>query len=98
MFQTFSQVPAEELSKYYDSSNYISYPIFVGATKMPSIKRAREDADANIVGGHETARSRLLEPLIYSGTLDRFKYEDLTPAIGREFEGLQVTDLLNGKM
>jgi len=61
---------------------------------MPSIKRAREDADANIVGGHETARSRLLEPLIYSGTLDRFKYEDLTPAIGREFEGLQVTDLL----
>jgi len=61
---------------------------------MPSIKRAPEDADANIVGGHETARSRLLEPLIYSGTLDRFKYEDLTPAIGREFEGLQVTDLL----
>lgn len=64
---------------------------------MPSVKRAREDVydnPSNIVGGHDDARSRLLEPLTYSGTLDKFKQQDLTPTIGREFEGLQVTDLL----
>lgn len=69
------------------------------APKMPSIKRNRiedvhEDGDANIIGGHASARSRLLEPLIYSGSLDSFQHQDLTPVIGREFEGLQVTDLL----
>ncbi|KAH6882348.1 hypothetical protein BKA58DRAFT_328981 [Alternaria rosae] len=66
---------------------------------MPSVKRSRvedvyEDGDANIIGGHASARSRLLEPLVYSGSLDSFKHQDLTPVIGREFEGLQVTDLL----
>jgi hypothetical protein len=66
---------------------------------MPSVKRSRvedvhEDVDANIIGGHASARSRLLEPLVYSGSLDSFKHQDLTPVIGREFEGLQVNDLL----
>ncbi|KAF2012951.1 taurine catabolism dioxygenase [Aaosphaeria arxii CBS 175.79] len=65
---------------------------------MPSVKRVREDhedeVDSNIFGGHESARSQLTEPLVYQGTLDRFKHQDLTPAIGREYEGLQVTDLL----
>lgn len=64
---------------------------------MPSVKRLREDVDvdgSNIIGGHETARPRILEPLKYAGTLDSFKHQDLTPVIGREFEGLQVTDLL----
>lgn len=50
---------------------------------------------ARIFGGNSTARSRLSEPLVYSGSLDSFKYQDLTPVIGREFEGLQVTDLLS---
>jgi hypothetical protein len=49
---------------------------------------------ANIVGGHDSARSRLPEPLVYSGSLDNFTQQDLTPVIGREFEGLQATDLL----
>jgi hypothetical protein len=49
---------------------------------------------ANIVGGHDSARSRLPEPLVYAGSLDEFTQQDLTPVIGREFEGLQVTDLL----
>ncbi|CAI6333611.1 unnamed protein product [Periconia digitata] len=63
---------------------------------MPSAKRLREDdhESSEIVGGHEDARPRLLEPLKYSGTLDKFKHQDITPVIGREFEGLQVTDLL----
>jgi len=66
---------------------------------MPSVKRihveeGHGDEDANIIGGNASARSRLLNPLVYSGSLDRFKHQDLTPVIGREFEGLQVTDLL----
>ena len=48
-----------------------------------------------IVGGNSTARSRLSVPLVYSGSLDSFKHQDLTPVIGREYEGLQVTDLLS---
>lgn len=62
---------------------------------MSSVKRARtDDAESRIVGGHESARSRLLKPLVYSGSLDNFKHQDSTPVIGREYEGLQVRDLL----
>jgi hypothetical protein len=67
---------------------------------MPSIKRvhlddALTDTPGNItVGGSSSARSRLLKPLSYSGSLDSFRNQDLTPVIGREYEGLQVTDLL----
>jgi len=62
---------------------------------MSSVKRARtDDGDSHIIGGHESARSQLSKPLVYSGTLDRFKNQDVTPIIGREFEGLQVRDLL----
>jgi hypothetical protein len=50
--------------------------------------------DAHIVGGHPKARPRLTKPLVYSGSLDRFTHRDLTPVIGREYEGLQVTELL----
>ncbi|KAF1977271.1 taurine catabolism dioxygenase [Bimuria novae-zelandiae CBS 107.79] len=65
---------------------------------MPSLKRVHLDdqntADSDIVGGSSQARSRLLKPLSYTGSLDSFKHQDLTPVIGREYEGLQVTDLL----
>jgi alpha-ketoglutarate-dependent taurine dioxygenase len=68
---------------------------------MPSLKRVHveqthDGTDQSVVGGHESARSRLSKPLRYSGLLDKYKHQDLTPVIGREFEGLQVTDLLNG--
>jgi hypothetical protein len=67
---------------------------------MPSLKRAHLEDDHvgsgdSIVGGHATARPRLIEPLSYSGLLDKYSHQDITPVIGREFEGLQVTDLLN---
>ncbi|KAH7371632.1 hypothetical protein BKA66DRAFT_514004 [Pyrenochaeta sp. MPI-SDFR-AT-0127] len=66
---------------------------------MPSINHVQagddhEERDSSTVDSQPTARSRLLKPLIYSGSLDEFKQQDVTPAIGREFEGLQVTDLL----
>lgn len=65
---------------------------------MPSVKRVHveeaDPADGNIMGGNASARTRLSKPLLYSGTLDGFKHQDLTPIVGREYEGLQVTDLL----
>ncbi|KAF2824871.1 taurine catabolism dioxygenase [Ophiobolus disseminans] len=66
---------------------------------MPSVDHSQaengnDSSGANTIGGHSKARSRLLKPLVDSGSLDSFKHQDLTPVIGREFEGLQVTDLL----
>lgn len=68
---------------------------------MPSLKRvhAEEQYDGsppNILGGHESARPRQSKPLQYSGSLEVYQHQDVTPIIGTEFEGLQVTDLLNG--
>ncbi|KAL6709354.1 hypothetical protein ACN47E_001761 [Coniothyrium glycines] len=66
---------------------------------MPSVERGlgAEDHDgvgARVVGGHDGARSQLKKPLAYAGTLDKFTQQDPTPVIGREYQGLQVTDLL----
>jgi hypothetical protein len=52
---------------------------------------------ANIRGGHELARPRLSQRLQYSGSLDSYSYSDLTPVIGREYQSLQITDLLASK-
>lgn len=66
---------------------------------MPSLKRVhvedgQENSAGSIVGGQASARSSLLEPLHYTGSLDKYRHQDVTPVIGTEFEGLQVTDLL----
>jgi hypothetical protein len=68
---------------------------------MPSLKRVHVEGECGgkevgIVGGHENARTKLQKPLSYSGLLEKYNNQDLTPVIGREFEGLQVTDLLDG--
>jgi hypothetical protein len=68
---------------------------------MPSLKRAHVEEEhggkeAGIIGGHENARTKLQKPLSYSGSLDKYAHQDFTPVIGTEFEGLQVTDLLDG--
>jgi hypothetical protein len=68
---------------------------------MPSLKRVHveeqhDGSHPNILGGHESARPRQSKPLQYSGSLDMYQHQDVTPIIGTEFEGLQVTDLLSG--
>lgn len=60
---------------------------------MPSIERT-ESFGSHIRGGNAIARTRCLQPMVNSGSLDKYKSQDLTPVIGREFEGLQVTELL----
>lgn len=49
---------------------------------------------ASTRGGNARARTRCTKPLVYSGSLDSYTYQDVTPVIGREFQGLQVVDLL----
>lgn len=49
---------------------------------------------STIRGGNEQARPRLTNPLVYSGSLDSYTHNDLTPVIGREYKGVQVADLL----
>lgn len=63
---------------------------------MPSVDLPgdQQQLDGHFFGGNVQARTRLLKPLKYTGTLDTFKSQDLTPVLGREYEGLQVRDLL----
>lgn len=49
----------------------------------------------NIRGGNPIAQTRCATPLTYTGTLDHYAHQDLTPAIGREYTNIQVTELLN---
>lgn len=61
---------------------------------MPSLEIISDErSSSNIVGGNDIARPQV-NRLTYSGNLEKYSYNDLTPVIGREFEGLQVTDLL----
>jgi alpha-ketoglutarate-dependent taurine dioxygenase len=59
---------------------------------MPSA--APETVSSNIVGGDAQSRPRLSEPLTYTGSLDDIPQLDVTPVIGREYNGLQIRDLL----
>lgn len=61
------------------------------AVELPAAEQRLED---QFFGGNTQAQTRLLKPLQYNGSLDQFKHQDLTPVVGREFEGLQVRDLL----
>lgn len=63
---------------------------------MPSAETISSSAvRSNIVGGNSEAKTRCREPLLYSGSLEKFTHADITPVIGREYEGLQVTELLS---
>lgn len=75
---------------YTTSHPVKSQKIINNTTDMPSAV----STGSNIVGGNSAARPRLSKPLVYSGSLDKFKNADITPVIGREYEGLQVVDLL----
>lgn len=49
-----------------------------------------------LLGGHPDSRPRNAVPLADSGSLDALTHFDITPAIGREFSGLNIPDLLDG--
>lgn len=70
--------------------------VFNFSYAMPSAETiTTSTVGPKIVGGNPEAKSRCLEPLVYSGLLEKFTYADITPVIGREYEGLQVTELLS---
>ncbi|KAK5656953.1 hypothetical protein OQA88_3475 [Cercophora sp. LCS_1] len=57
---------------------------------MPS---AIHDDVPTVLGGRDYARPRFTN-LTYTGSLEKFTYHDSTPVIGREFQNLQIRDLL----
>lgn len=62
---------------------------------MPSLDN-RDSLGANIRWGNIKAWTRCRQPIKNTGSLEKYKSQHLTPVIGTEFEGLQVTDLLDG--
>lgn len=54
-------------------------------------------SSSTIKGGNPAAQSRLSSPLQYSGSLNSFSHSDLTPVIGREYTGIQITDILKSE-
>ena len=64
---------------------------------MPSAEYSDSDGlGPTIRGGDARARTRCLKPMVNSGSLDKYEHSDLTPVIGREFNGVQVKDFLDG--
>ena len=49
---------------------------------------------ASLGGDDPRSCTRCIKPLLYSGSLDSYAHRDLTPVIGREYDNLQVADLL----
>lgn len=45
-------------------------------------------------GANERSFPRFSQPLQYTGSLDLYDYQDLTPAIGREYSGIQIEHVL----
>jgi len=45
----------------------------------------------------QVAQSRLTEPLKYGGSLDKFEYTEVTPAVGRKYHDVQIRDLLKAE-
>lgn len=64
---------------------------FTTANNMPGTTTIDERP---VEASYDVARTRLDKPLSYTGSLDSYEQSDLTPVIGTEFEGLQVTELL----
>lgn len=60
---------------------------------MPAIA-ANANAMSTFKGGNEEAQPRISQPLEYSGSLDSYSHNDLTPVIGTEYKGLQIADIL----
>ncbi|KAE8379601.1 hypothetical protein BDV26DRAFT_259147 [Aspergillus bertholletiae] len=54
-------------------------------------------ATSTLRGGNEESRPRISQPLEYTGTLDTYTHNDLTPVIGREFYGVQVAKILKSE-
>ena len=66
---------------------------------MPSAEEytGSNGLDSTMRGGNPKARTRCIKPMVNSRSLDKYNYFDVTPVIGRQFENLQVTDILKSE-
>ncbi len=63
---------------------------------MPSVELATPPP--SVLGGHEKARPRATQPLTYSGSLDSYEHNDLTPSVVSQIEvflGISISDIGN---
>lgn len=73
------------------------YPIFeLKRGNMPAVA-ANANAMSTFKGGNEESKPRNSQPLEYSGSLDSYSHNDVTPVIGTEYKGLQVADILKSE-
>lgn len=62
----------------------------------PAMANGTNKKDVHTIrGGNDQARTRCQKPIPYTGSLDSYTFRDSTPVIGREFENLQVVEILN---
>jgi hypothetical protein len=76
---------SEGLQKYDYSLVFTT--TFTKAISMPSA------TDTSVQSDGKARLQRL--PLEYSGSLDKYGFTDLTAAIGREFQSLQLSEIVN---
>ena len=69
--------------------------ILEGPALTNGVNGVHKSAVSTVRGGNVQSQTRCLNPIVYSGSLDRYKHQDVTPVIGREYEGLQVAALLD---
>lgn len=55
---------------------------------------ASNGSTSAIRGGHDSARPKISEPLVNSGSLSSYKQNDVTTSIGREIPDLKITEIL----
>ena len=72
-----------------------SFPVSDQSPTMPSA--IYDEQPSSVFGGNVLAKTRCENPLRYGGSLDGWSHIDLTPVIGREFEGLQVAHILSAQ-
>ena len=94
-----TDTPSNKYSLFRQSQEFktsILLPAEVSTSSMNGFRTKDMSAIPNTIrGGHSTAESRCITPLRDSGTLNHYEFKDLTPVIGREYNGLQVRALLN---
>jgi alpha-ketoglutarate-dependent taurine dioxygenase len=62
----------------------------------PAMANGTNKKDVHTIrGGNDQARTRCQKPIPYTGSLDSYTFRDSTPVIGREFQNLQVVEILN---
>jgi hypothetical protein len=70
-----------------------------GALEQSNTMSAAVESTAlsGIRGGNDSARPKISEPLVNSGSLDSYEQNDITTSLGREIPQLRIKELLTAE-